>query len=46
MVEAPEAVAEDPYGAGWFLKIALATDSPKAGDLLSAAEYRRRVEGE
>jgi len=45
MVEAPEAIAEDPYGAGWLLKITV-TDNPKAGDLLSAAEYRRRVEGE
>lgn len=45
MVEAPEQVAEDPYGEGWLLKVRV-NDLGEADDALSADEYRAQVEGE
>jgi|SRR6476646_2229923 len=45
MVDAPEQVAEDPYGEGWLLKIRV-DDSDELDDALSATEYRQQVEGE
>ena len=45
IIDAPEALADDPYGDGWLIKVRvdnLDTDLP---DLLSAAEYRAQVEG-
>jgi glycine cleavage system H protein len=45
IVESPEIVVEDPYGAGWLLKVRV--DNPsEADDALSAAEYSKMVEGE
>jgi glycine cleavage system H protein len=45
IVESPEIVVEDPYGAGWLLKVRV--DNPsEADDALSAAEYSQMVEGE
>lgn len=42
--DAPEKVNEDPYGAGWMIKIKL--DDPSATEgLLSAAEYESHVNG-
>ena len=42
--DAPEKVNEDPYGAGWMIKIKL--DDPSATEgLLSAAEYESHVSG-
>lgn len=42
--DAPEKVNEDPYGAGWMIKIEL--DDPSAIEgLLSAAEYESHVSG-
>ncbi|NJL90151.1 MAG: glycine cleavage system protein GcvH [Coleofasciculaceae cyanobacterium SM2_1_6] len=46
MINEPEKLAEDPYEAGWLLKISLAEESPIADNLFSAAEYRSRVAGE
>jgi glycine cleavage system H protein len=45
MVDAPEQVAEDPYGEGWLLKLRV-DDSDELEDALSATEYRQQVEGE
>lgn len=45
MVEAPEQVAEDPYGEGWLLKVRV-NDFGEVDDALSADEYRAQVEGE
>jgi glycine cleavage system H protein len=45
MIDAPEQVAEDPYGAGWLLKVRI-NDPAELGDALSAADYRAQVEGE
>jgi glycine cleavage system H protein len=43
--EEPELVNRDPYGAGWMIRIALASgESPAA--LLDAAAYRAHVETE
>ncbi len=45
IVESPEDLADDPYGAGWLLKVRV--DNPgEADDALSAAEYIQMVEGE
>ena len=42
--DAPEKVNEDPYGAGWMIKIKL--DDPSATEgLLNAAEYESHVSG-
>lgn len=45
MIEAPEQVAEDPYGEGWLLKLRV-NDPSEVDDALSADEYRAQVEGE
>jgi glycine cleavage system H protein len=39
LADAPEQINEDPYGAGWLVKVRL-TDPGEAEGLLSAAEYR------
>ncbi len=39
VVDAPETVNEDPYGAGWLIRIRL-TDPGEADDLLDAEAYR------
>jgi glycine cleavage system H protein len=45
IIESPENLAEDPYGAGWFLKVRVDNTSD-ADDALSVEEYRQMVEGE
>lgn len=45
IIESPENLAEDPYGAGWLLKVRVDNLSD-ADDALSVAEYRKMVEGE
>ncbi|NEN97098.1 MAG: glycine cleavage system protein GcvH, partial [Moorea sp. SIO3I7] len=46
MIEAPEQIAEDPYGEGWLIKVRLNDpDNPLEG-VLSAEEYRAKVEAE
>lgn len=45
MVESPELLAQDPYGEGWLLKVRF--NSPQdLADVMSAPEYRSKVEGE
>ncbi|KGF73225.1 glycine cleavage system protein H [Neosynechococcus sphagnicola sy1] len=44
MIEAPEQLAEDPYGEGWLLKVRL--HDLDVEETLSADEYRQLVEGE
>src|SRR5439155_20746682 len=39
VVDAPETVNEDPYGAGWLIRIRM-SDSDETGDLLSALDDR------
>lgn len=45
IVEAPEQLADDPYGEGWLLKVRI-TDSSELDDTMSADEYQAQVEGE
>jgi glycine cleavage system H protein len=45
ITESPEKLTEDPYEVGWLLKIKLAGDMDFS-DMMSATEYRDRVEGE
>jgi glycine cleavage system H protein len=42
LAEAPEPVNEDPYGAGWMVKIRL-SDPSELGALMNAATYRERL---
>jgi glycine cleavage system H protein len=41
----PELVNQDPYGAGWMIRIAT-SGAADAGGLLDAAAYRAQVESE
>jgi glycine cleavage system H protein len=45
ITESPEQLAEDPYEVGWLLKIKLTGDTDFS-EMMSATEYRDRVEGE
>ncbi|MBF2075842.1 MAG: glycine cleavage system protein GcvH [Synechococcales cyanobacterium C42_A2020_086] len=45
LLDAPEQLAEDPYGEGWMLKVRI-EDVSELEDALSADEYRAQVEGE
>ncbi|MBM3677498.1 MAG: glycine cleavage system protein GcvH [Actinobacteria bacterium] len=42
-VDAPEAVNDDPYGAGWLVRIRM-TAPAEVDDLLDAAAYRALVD--
>ncbi|HRQ90822.1 MAG TPA: glycine cleavage system protein GcvH [Bacteroidia bacterium] len=42
LVEAPEPVNEDPYGAGWMVKIKV-SDSGELGNLMNAETYREQL---
>jgi glycine cleavage system H protein len=46
ILEAPEQLAEDPYGEGWLIKVRLDNPDDDLTDTLSAEEYRAVVEGE
>ncbi|WP_036477106.1 glycine cleavage system protein GcvH [Myxosarcina sp. GI1] len=46
LIDAPEDIAEDPYGEGWLLKVRVDNPDEELVDILSAAEYRAQVEGE
>ncbi len=45
MIEAPEQIADDPYGEGWLLKVRV-NESEDIDDVMSAQEYQALVEGE
>ena len=45
VVEAPEAVNEDPYGAGWLIRIRL-TEPSEADDLLDVQGYRALLDNQ
>jgi glycine cleavage system H protein len=45
MVDAPEALAEDPYGAGWLVEVQVSDPGAVAG-MMTATEYRSKVEGQ
>lgn len=46
MIDSPEAIADDPYGEGWLLKLRVANPDDALADTLSSNEYRAQVEGE
>lgn len=46
LIEQPEAIADDPYGEGWLVKVRLDDSSEELEDALSAEEYRALVEPE
>lgn len=43
LADAPEIVAENPYGEGWMIRIHM-TDKSELGTLMDAAAYARHVE--
>ena len=45
MIEAPEQIADDPYGEGWLLKVRV-DDLDGIDNVMSAQEYQALVEGE
>ncbi len=45
LADAPEKLNEDPYGAGWLVKMKL-SDPAQAGSLMTAAEYQAYVGAE
>lgn len=46
MIDSPEAIADDPYGEGWLLKVRLDDPDGELEEVLSSDEYRAQVEGE
>jgi glycine cleavage system H protein len=45
LVDAPEQLANDPYGEAWLIKVQV-DDPSELDDTLSAEEYQAQVEGE
>lgn len=45
LVESPEVIGEDPYGASWMIKVK-ASDLTGLDEAMSAADYQAKVEGE
>ena len=45
LVDAPETINDDPYGAGWIVKMKL-LNREQLDDLLSASQYREYLEEE
>ena len=45
LADAPEKLNEDPYGAGWLIKLKL-SDAGQAAGLMTAAEYEAYVGAE
>lgn len=43
LADSPEAINDDPYGAGWMVKVRL-TDSGELDQLMSADEYRAHID--
>jgi glycine cleavage system H protein len=41
--ESPEQINEDPYGAGWLIKVKL-SDPSEADGLMDSAAYRKLLE--
>jgi glycine cleavage system H protein len=44
LIDTPEAIADDPYGVGWLLKVQVA-DLSELADALPVDVYRKLVEG-
>jgi glycine cleavage system H protein len=46
LINSPEAIADDPYGEGWLLKIKLDNPDDELEDTMSALEYKALIEPE
>ncbi len=46
LIDSPEAIADDPYGEGWLIKIKLDNADDELEDTMSALEYKDLVEPE
>lgn len=46
MVEAPEDLANDPYQAGWLIKVKVSDVSSIDADTMTASAYSAQVEGD
>ncbi|MBE9098043.1 glycine cleavage system protein GcvH [Vacuolonema iberomarrocanum] len=46
LIDAPEQLADDPYGAAWLVKVRLDQVDDDMEDTLTAEEYQAQVEGE
>ena len=46
LIHSPEAIADDPYGEGWLIKIKLDNPDDELEDTMSALEYKDSVEPE
>jgi glycine cleavage system H protein len=44
-IDAPETLAQDPYGDGWLIKVKVDDPDDELAEALSASEYRAQVEG-
>lgn len=44
LIDNPEQLGEDPYGASWLVKVRL-NNPDESDEFMSAAEYRSKVEG-
>ena len=44
LVDDPEIIGDDPYGASWLLKVNI-EDAAELAGTMSASEYRSKVEG-
>jgi len=45
LVDGPEIVNQDPYGAGWMIKLSI-SDSDQIGELMSADDYEKYLSEE
>jgi glycine cleavage system H protein len=45
MIDAPESIADDPYGEGWLIKIRVENPEEALADTLTATEYRSQLTG-
>lgn len=46
LIESPEAIADDPYGEGWLIKVRLDNPDDELENTLSVQEYRSLIEPE
>ncbi len=46
LIESPEAIADDPYGEGWLIKVRLDNPDDELENTLSVHEYKSLIEPE
>jgi glycine cleavage system H protein len=46
LIDTPEAIADDPYGDGWLIKVRLNDPTEDLEDVMDAEAYKAKVEGE